>query len=71
MPDEKKGEQLVLFTDSDTVAREAILENARSRKLTELMIPRNIIKLGQIPVLGTGKTDYVKLVQLAGKESAP
>lgn len=73
-PDEKKGEQLVLFTNGDTVTREAILERARSLKLAELMIPRNIIKLDQIPVLGTGKTDYVKLGQLAsvsaGKNAA-
>jgi len=67
VPDEKKGEQLVLFTDGDAVTRESILERARSLKLTELMIPRNIVKLDQLPVLGTGKTDYVKLSQLASQ----
>jgi hypothetical protein len=65
VPDEKKGAQLLLFTKSDAVTREATLERVRSLNLTELTIPRNIIKLDQLPVLGTGKTDYVKLNQVA------
>lgn len=64
-PDEKKGEQLVLFTDSETLTRETIIECAKKAKVNELMIPRHLVKLDQLPVLGTGKTDYIKLGQTA------
>jgi acyl-[acyl-carrier-protein]-phospholipid O-acyltransferase / long-chain-fatty-acid--[acyl-carrier-protein] ligase len=65
VPDSRKGEQLILYTDSDGVTREKIIDIVQQRHLPEIMIPRQIIKLDNIPLLGTGKVDYVKLNEMA------
>jgi acyl-[acyl-carrier-protein]-phospholipid O-acyltransferase/long-chain-fatty-acid--[acyl-carrier-protein] ligase len=36
----------------------------------ELAVPRRIMRLPAIPVLGTGKTDYVRVQKLAKDEGA-
>jgi acyl-[acyl-carrier-protein]-phospholipid O-acyltransferase/long-chain-fatty-acid--[acyl-carrier-protein] ligase len=69
VPHEKKGEELVAFVTHDGLTREAILVAARAQKLTELMVPRQILKIDALPVLGTGKTDYVTLNRLAREKA--
>lgn len=65
IPDEKKGEQLVLFINRVETERETLLARARELGHSELMVPRHIVVLDQMPVLGTGKTDYVTLNKMA------
>jgi acyl-[acyl-carrier-protein]-phospholipid O-acyltransferase/long-chain-fatty-acid--[acyl-carrier-protein] ligase len=60
-PDAKKGEQLVLFTTAPDASHKALQEWARGNGVTELMVPRDIRVLAALPVLGTGKIDYVAL----------
>jgi acyl-[acyl-carrier-protein]-phospholipid O-acyltransferase/long-chain-fatty-acid--[acyl-carrier-protein] ligase len=64
-PDPKKGEQLVLFTTATDAAQKALQEWARANGVTELMIPKDIRVLEVLPVLGTGKIDYVTLNGMA------
>ena len=64
-PDAKKGEQLVLFTTARAADAKALQEWARGNGVTELMVPRDIRPLDALPVLGTGKIDYVTLGQMA------
>ncbi|HEX8056932.1 MAG TPA: acyl-[ACP]--phospholipid O-acyltransferase, partial [Novosphingobium sp.] len=64
-PDPKKGEQLVLFTTAKDPDHKALQEWARGNGVTELMVPREIRPLEALPVLGTGKIDYVTLGQMA------
>ncbi len=64
-PDPKKGEALVLFTTITAADAKALLQWGRASGVTELMIPRDIRLLPQLPVLGTGKVDYVTLSTLA------
>jgi acyl-[acyl-carrier-protein]-phospholipid O-acyltransferase/long-chain-fatty-acid--[acyl-carrier-protein] ligase len=64
-PDPKKGEQLVLFTTAVDADQKALQEWARGNGVTELMIPRDIRVLDALPVLGTGKIDYVTLNAMA------
>ena len=64
-PDAKKGEQLVLFTTARGAEGKALQEWARGNGVTELMVPRDIRALDALPVLGTGKIDYVTLGQMA------
>ncbi|NBC36620.1 acyl-[ACP]--phospholipid O-acyltransferase [Novosphingobium sp. FSY-8] len=64
-PDPKKGEALVLFTTFPAAEPKALLQWGRAHGATELMIPRDIRVLGELPVLGTGKVDYVTLSQMA------
>lgn len=65
VPDARKGEQLVLVTDDAMLNRKVILEAARDRQFSELMIPKTVILLEKIPVLGTGKTNYPEVQKIA------
>lgn len=64
-PDAKKGEQLVLFTTAGEATQKALQEWGRANGVTELMIPRDIRVVDALPVLGTGKIDYVTLGAMA------
>jgi acyl-[acyl-carrier-protein]-phospholipid O-acyltransferase / long-chain-fatty-acid--[acyl-carrier-protein] ligase len=64
-PDAGKGEAIVLFTTAPVLARDRLTASARSLGLSELAVPRSVITLPEIPLLGTGKTDYVRLKHLA------
>ena len=60
-PDPKKGEQLVLFTSMPGAAAAALQGWARANGVPELNVPREIRVVDALPVLGTGKIDYVAL----------
>jgi len=71
VPDQKKGEQLVLVTTDSTIDRKKLADGLKRQGAVDLMIPRNILNLKELPVLGTGKTDYVALNRLAREKIAP
>jgi acyl-[acyl-carrier-protein]-phospholipid O-acyltransferase / long-chain-fatty-acid--[acyl-carrier-protein] ligase len=63
-PDPRKGEQLVLFTTQTDAKASALQEWGKANGVTELSIPRDIRVLETLPVLGTGKLDYVSLAAM-------
>lgn len=65
IPDDRKGEQLVVVTDRADAARQAILERFRAQGLADLLVPRTVLVVDEVPLLGTGKTDYVAIKSLA------
>jgi acyl-[acyl-carrier-protein]-phospholipid O-acyltransferase / long-chain-fatty-acid--[acyl-carrier-protein] ligase len=68
-PDAAKGEAIVLFTTAPSLTRDRLSAVAKTMGTSELAVPRAIVSLADIPLLGTGKTDYVRLKTLAeGKE---
>lgn len=69
LPDDRKGEKILLFTTNEDLTREILVSRAREMMLSELYIPRVVIIVKEIPVLATGKIDYLKLQGL-GKKAA-
>ena len=65
IPDERKGEALVLVTTRCDADSRNILPAARAAGYTELMVPRLVVTVSQLPVLGPGKFDYPAIQQLA------
>ncbi len=73
--DHARGEQIVLVTTRARPQRKELQAVAREIGLTELALPKRIIPVREIPVMGTGKTDYRQLTELLesgrlGKESS-
>ncbi len=64
-PDGRKGEQVTLITTNPDAQRLELVGWAHNHGVSELAIPRKIIHVKEIPVLGTGKTDYVKVEKMA------
>jgi acyl-[acyl-carrier-protein]-phospholipid O-acyltransferase / long-chain-fatty-acid--[acyl-carrier-protein] ligase len=69
-PDAAKGETIVLFTTAPGLTRERLLDSAKSLGAPELAVPRVLIPVEEIPLLGTGKTDYVRLGAMAAEKTA-
>jgi acyl-[acyl-carrier-protein]-phospholipid O-acyltransferase/long-chain-fatty-acid--[acyl-carrier-protein] ligase len=64
VPDGRKGEQIVLVTTNRDANRHDIVGWAHNHGVSELAIPRRIVVVDEIPVLGTGKTDYVTVQKM-------
>ncbi|MFW2440394.1 MAG: AMP-binding protein [Arenicellales bacterium] len=64
IPDARKGEQIVLLTTHEDANRATLLAQAQGDGIGEINVPRQIQQVGKIPVLGTGKIDYVAANQL-------
>lgn len=58
IPDPKKGEQIVLVSDCSDANRMDVLTWAQQHGVPELSVPRKVLIVKEIPVLGTGKIDY-------------
>jgi acyl-[acyl-carrier-protein]-phospholipid O-acyltransferase/long-chain-fatty-acid--[acyl-carrier-protein] ligase len=65
LADPAKGEALVLFTTAREMTRDALNTAAKLLGATELALPRRIQCVDDIPLLGSGKIDYVTLKNLA------
>ncbi|MBM7866791.1 AMP-binding protein [Heliomicrobium gestii] len=57
----KKGEQVVLFTTVKTASRQALRDYIVASGQSPLLVPARICPLDCLPLLGSGKTDYVTL----------
>jgi len=68
--DARRGEQLLLVTTRQGAAVRDVQAEARARGVAELAVPRAVLVVGAIPVLGTGKVDYPAVQRLAEARAA-
>jgi acyl-[acyl-carrier-protein]-phospholipid O-acyltransferase/long-chain-fatty-acid--[acyl-carrier-protein] ligase len=61
------GESTVLFTTDPGLDRMALVRAARHIGAQDLAIARRIVKVSSLPLLGSGKTDYVTLNKMTLK----
>jgi acyl-[acyl-carrier-protein]-phospholipid O-acyltransferase/long-chain-fatty-acid--[acyl-carrier-protein] ligase len=70
LPDPRRGERLVLVSDAAKVSRDALLAAAHREGVPEIAVPRDIVIVARLPLLGSGKTDYAAVLRLAAEETA-
>ncbi len=70
VPDARKGERLLLYTNNKNATRQEFMAFARTRHVSELMIPAEVIYMEKLPMLGSGKVDLVNLAKMAKEERA-
>ncbi|MDI4237053.1 acyl-[ACP]--phospholipid O-acyltransferase [Bradyrhizobium sp. Arg237L] len=65
IPDARKGERIVLLTTQRDAERSAMQRQAKATGASELAVPADIRVVDKVPLLGSGKTDYVAATTLA------
>ena len=65
LPDPRKGEQLVLLTQQPDAERPVLSRHIIAQGATELSVPKTIHVVETLPILGTGKIDYVAVKTMA------
>ena len=69
IPDDKKGEQVVLITTKADAKRDELSAYASQQGIQGLAVPSTLITVEKLPLLGTGKIDYVGVADLAKPQS--
>ena len=68
IPDDRKGEQLVLLSEEKDLTRKMISEQAKEYGVNELSIPRTVKYIKKLPLLGSGKPDFVAINKIVMDE---
>ena len=63
--DPGRGESIILFTTDPNLTREQLAAAAKTLGQPEIALPRRLRVVESLPVLGTGKVDYVSLKHMA------
>jgi acyl-[acyl-carrier-protein]-phospholipid O-acyltransferase/long-chain-fatty-acid--[acyl-carrier-protein] ligase len=61
----RRGELILLYTEDRELRRDQLFAAAREAGLPEVAVPRQVIAVDKLPRLGSGKTDYVTIKELA------
>ena len=61
--DIQRGEAIVLYTTDTCLNRECLHQQAKISGYPDIAVPRKIIHIDALPLLGTGKVDYQRLNQ--------
>ena len=69
-PDPKKGERLIMVTAQPGATRAEVQAWMKTKGASEMMTPAAVIVLDEMPLLGSGKTDYVKLAEIVRERMA-
>ena len=69
VPDEKKGERMILITSCETAGIGDIQKAFRQKGYSDLWLPRQVIYMKKPPVSGTGKFNYIEAREVVIRES--
>jgi acyl-[acyl-carrier-protein]-phospholipid O-acyltransferase / long-chain-fatty-acid--[acyl-carrier-protein] ligase len=64
----KRGEMILLYSEDRELRRDRLLAVAREGGMPEVAVPRQVQHVDKLPRLGSGKTDYVTLKELAVRD---
>ncbi len=67
IPDPKRGERVVMVTDNPDANRTDFAAFAKLQGAPELLVPAEIV-VREVPVLGTGKVDFVSVQKMIEAE---
>ena len=67
----QSGESTVLFSTDPRLDRVALQKAARELGAQDLAVARRVVHVTSVPLLGSGKTDYVTLKTLVEPDTAP
>ena len=70
VPDTKRGEKIILYTMSSKASKQALREFMSGTRQNMLAMPAEVVIVDKLPLLGSGKTDYVALKARAQEEAA-
>ncbi len=68
LPDARKGEVIVLVSDWADAKPDALLAYAQAHGIPEIAVPKKVVTVEALPVLGTGKLDFVAIGEIAARE---
>ncbi len=72
LPDPRKGERIVLTTQSREATRSDFLARAKAKGVSELAVPSEIVFIDHMPLLGSGKIDFAAVAKhLRERGAAP
>ena len=60
IPDPRKGEAIILVSEVTTIDISILPDHFRRLGLNELALPRHLVTVDKLPLLGTGKADYIQ-----------
>ena len=67
--DENKKERIILVTENKRANLKELQKIAKENHMSKLIKPKKIITTLEIPVLATGKIDYISLTKLVDSEN--
>ena len=68
--DPRRGDRLVLLTEAPALSRGELVAAAQHQGYPEIAISRDVFTVAQLPLLGSGKTNYPAATLLAAELSA-
>ena len=70
VPDARKGERLILLSTDKSATRDQLSRAAKAKGMSELAVPAEIMQVDRIPLLGSGKADFVAAAALVKEKLA-
>jgi acyl-[acyl-carrier-protein]-phospholipid O-acyltransferase/long-chain-fatty-acid--[acyl-carrier-protein] ligase len=71
VPHARKGESIVLLTEQENIETGDLIADFRALGFPEIALPRRVIHIEAVPLLGAGKVDYAQATKLAFNENGP